>query len=85
MYQDWLIYQTGMMFGISTELMQIKFLVTTEEVRILENTHSELISAHSYWTFALFQNQKKEFSSLSCQRVAFVEFVPAQFANGGDH
>jgi hypothetical protein len=64
--------------------MLTKFLTTTEVIRILVNTHKELIFAHSYWTFAWCQSQKKVFSNSNYQQVGFAEFAPAQFANGGD-
>ncbi len=64
--------------------MLTKFLTTTEVIRILVNTHNELIFALSYWTFAWCQSQKKVFSDLNYRQVDFAEFAPAQFVNGGD-
>jgi hypothetical protein len=84
MRQDWLSYLTVIRFGINTEQMPTKFVTITEVAKILISTLSELVFAHSYWTFAWCQNQKKVFSSSNYQQVGFAESAPAQFANGGD-
>jgi hypothetical protein len=84
MNQDWLSYLTVTRFGINTEQMPTKFLIITEVPRVLISILNELTSAPSYWTFGLYQNQRRGFSSLSSQPVVFAAFAPVQFASGGE-
>ncbi len=84
MNQDWLNYLTVTRFGINTEQMLTRFLIITEIPRVLISILNELTSVPSYWTFGLYQNQGRGFSSLSFQPVVFVVSAPAQFVNGGE-